>query len=316
MGSELAIKKLVSVVTPCFNEEGNVHDVYLEVKKVFDKFPKLNYEHIFIDNDSSDKTVEILKDIAAKDKNVKIIVNARNFGHIRSPYYGILQAKGAAVVLLFSDLQDPPSLIEDFIKKWEEGNKVVIGIKNKSEESRFMFLMRRIFYYLIDKFSETGHIKNFDGFGLYDRQFIDSLKKFEDPYPYFRGLVSEVGFHPCKVEYVQAERKKGKTKNNFYSLYDMALLGFVNHSKILLRMAVFFGLVLAFISIVLGCVYLVYKILYWDRFEAGLAPLIISLFFFSSIQLIFIGILGEYIGAIYTQTKRRPLVVEKERINF
>lgn len=316
MTPESTVKKIVSVVTPCFNEEGNVLNVYLEVKKVFDKFPKLHYEHLFIDNDSGDKTVEILKKIATKDKNVKIIVNARNFGHIRSPHYAILQTSGDAVVLLFADLQDPPALIEDFIKKWEEGNKVVIGIKNKSEESSMMFFLRRMFYYLIDKFSETGQIKNFDGFGLYDRQFVDSLRKFDDPYPYFRGLVSEIGFHPHKINYIQAKRKKGKTKNNFYSLYDMALLGFVNHSKILLRMAVFLGLIFALISIMVGCIYLLYKILFWDRFEAGLAPLIIGLFFFSSVQLIFIGILGEYIGAIYVQTKKRPLVVEKERINF
>lgn len=313
---EIENKKLISIVTPCYNEEENIYDVYSAIKNVFIKLPNYNYEHIFIDNSSTDGTVSNLKEIANADKNVKIIVNTRNFGHIRSPHHAILQAKGDAVSLVFADLQEPPELIAEFIKKWEEGNEVVIGIKNKSKESKWMFLVRKLYYVLIEKFSETEHIRNFDGFGLYGKNFIKALKKCEDPYPYFRGLVSEIGFDRAEINYVQAKRKKGKTKNNFYTLYDMAMLGFVNHSKIPLRMASFIGFGMSVISFVVGIIYLIYKLLFWDRFDAGLAPIIIGIFFLSSVQLFFIGIVGEYIGAIYTQTRKRPLVFEKERINF
>lgn len=308
--------KLISVVTPCFNEEQNVAEAYRQVKAIFDNLPNYRYEHIFIDNSSTDQTVPILKEIAGQDKNLKIIVNARNFGHIRSPQHGLLCARGEAVILIFSDLQDPPAVIKDFIKKWEEGNKVVIGIKNKSREGKLMFLVRKIYYNLIKKFAEIEHIKNFDGFGLYDRVFIDALKKFDDPYPYFRGMISEIGFSRAEVEYVQAARQKGKTKNNFYTLYDLAMLGFVNHSKVPLRLASFIGFGLSLASLLVGLVYFVYKLLFWNRFEAGLAPLVIGIFFLGSVQLFFIGILGEYTGAIYTQVKHHPLVIEKERINF
>lgn len=309
-------KKLISIVTPCYNEELNVEELYRQVKAVFAELPQYDYEHIFIDNASKDNTVGILRKLAAVDKNVKIIVNIRNFGHIRSPYYALQQANGQAIILLVADLQDPPSLIKDFLQKWEEGSSIVIGVKNKSEENPLMFAVRKFYYYLIKKFSDIEHIKNFTGFGLYDRKFIDVLRTISDPYPYFRGLVAELGFNRVEIPYVQPVRKKGKTSNNFYSLYDLAMLGFVNHSKIPLRLASFIGFGMSVLSFIVGVVYLVYKLLFWDRFQAGLAPVTIGIFLFSSIQLFFIGVVGEYIGAIYTQTRGRPLVVEKERVNF
>lgn len=308
--------KLISVVTPCFNEEENVEEVYRQVKEVFAGLPGYRYEHIFIDNASKDKTVAILKEIAKKDKNLKIIVNAKNFGHIRSPYHAYLQAQGDAIVILVSDLQDPPSMIRDFVRKWEEGYKIVIGIKKKSRENPFMFMVRSFYYNLIDRIAETEHIKNFIGFGLYDKSFVDVLRKLDEPYPYFRGLVAELGQERYEIEYEQAERKKGRTNNNFYTLYDMAMLGFVNHSKVPLRLASFTGFICAFLSLLVAIGYLVYKLIYWSEFQLGIAPLVVGFFFFMSVQLFFIGMVGEYIGGIYTQVKKRPLVIEKERVNF
>lgn len=308
--------KLISIVTPCYNEEENVEILYKEIKRNFDKLPQYDYEHIFIDNHSQDKTVDILKRIAAQDKRVKIIVNARNFGHIRSPYHGLLQANGDCVILIVADLQDPPELIPEFLNKWEEGYKIVTAVKKKSRENPFMFLLRKIYYNILAKFSEGEQIKNFTGFGLYDKSFIEIIRKIDDPYPYFRGLISEIGFQTTSVEYIQPKRLHGKTKNNFYTLYDMGMLGFVNHSKLPLRLASFIGFSVAILSLCVAIVYFIYKLIYWDDFNVGTAPLVIGLFFFSSIQLFFIGIIGEYIGAIHTQVRKRPLVIERERINF
>jgi len=308
--------KHISVVTPCYNEEENVAEIYAQVKNIFDALGRYSYEHIFIDNASKDETVAILKEIAGKDKNVKIIVNARNFGHIRSPYHAIFQAKGDAVICISSDLQDPPLIIKDFLKKWEEDYKIVVGVKSKSEENPVMFGIRKLYYSLIERYADTEQIKNFTGFGLYDRSFIDILRKIDEPYPYFRGLITEMGFERSEIEYVQPKRKKGKTKNNFYTLYDMAMLGFVNHSKVPLRMATFIGFSVAIFSLIIALAYLVYKLIFWQHFQLGMAPMVIGIFFFAAVQLFFIGIIGEYIGAIYTQVKNRPLVVEKERINF
>jgi len=308
--------KLISIVTPCFNEEANVEILYNEVKRQFENLPQYKYEHIFIDNDSKDRTQEILRKIASEDKNVKIILNARNFGHIRSPFYGMRQAYGDAVILMVADLQDPPTLIPSLLEKWEDGYKIVTAVKNKSKENPIMFLLRKIYYNLLAKFSETEQVKNFTGFGLYDKSFIDVIRTIEDPYPYFRGLIAEIGFDRTEITYVQPKRLHGKTKNNFYTLYDIGMLGFVNHSKLLLRLSIFIGFFVAVLSLIVALIYFVYKLIYWDTFSAGTAPLVIGLFFFSSIQLIFIGIIGEYIGAIHTQVKKRPLVIEKERINF
>ena len=309
-------RKKITVVSACLNEQENIESVQRQIKNVFYELPQYDYEHIFIDNASTDDTVKILKNIAKEDSRVKIIVNTRNFGHIRSPFYAILQARGDAVVTFVSDLQDPPALIKDFIKKWEEGYKIVIGVKNKSDENALMFFIRKLYYNLIKKFAEVEQIKNFNGFGLYDQRFIEELRKLDDPYPYFRGLISEIGFPRYEIEYKQTKRKSGRSKNNFYTLYDMAMLGFVSHSKLPLRLASFIGFGASIISFFLGLAYLIYKLLFWYSFELGLAPLIIGLFFFASIQLFFIGVIGEYIGAIYTQVRKHPLVIERERINF
>jgi len=308
--------KKISVVMNCYNEEANVMRAYQEVKNVFNTLPEYAYEHIFVDNASTDKTVQILKSIASKDKNLKIIVNTRNFGHIRSPHYGLLQATGDAVIAIVSDLQEPPQLIIDFIKKWEEGCKIVLGVKPKSQENFLMFIIRKIFYKLMNILSEEKQIENFTGFGLYDRSIIEILKDIKDPYPYFRGLVAEISSDIATVEYVQAKRTGGITKNNLYTLFDSAMLGIVNNSKIPLRLAVFLGAVFSLVCFLIGMAYLIYKLFFWESFQLGMAPLIVGVFFFFSVQLIFTGILGEYIGAIYTQVRNRPLVIEKERVNF
>ncbi|MBP1763530.1 MAG: dolichol monophosphate mannose synthase [Firmicutes bacterium] len=308
--------KLISIVTACYNEEENVEELYNQVKQVFAVLPGYTYEHIFIDNSSQDKTVSILKDLARKDKNVKIIVNTRNFGHIRSPYHGLLQAQGEAVISLVADLQDPPAMIANFLEKWEEGYKVVMGVKSQSKESTAMFAIRKAYYNFIGKVSEIKLVKNYTGFGLYDKRVIELLCEIDDPYPYFRGLIADLGFESCKIEYVQPVRKRGITKNNFYTLYDMAMLGITNHSKVPLRMAAMLGFFMSGISLLVAVGYLIAKLMFWDQFVLGTAPIIIGLFFFSSVQLFFIGIIGEYIGSIHTQVQKRPLVIEKERINF
>lgn len=308
--------KLISIVTPCFNEEDNVETVYQEVKKVFDGLKDYSYEHIFIDNASNDETVPILREIAKDDKNVKIILNTRNFGTIRSPQHGLLQGSGDAVILFVADMQDPPYMIQEFIKKWEGGYKVVLGVKTQSLESPLMFAVRKMYYNFIIRLSEIELTKNNTGFGLYDKRVIEVLREIDDPYPFFRGLISELGFESAKIEYTQPARKRGITKNNFYTLYDIAMLSITNHSKIPLRLATMLGFATSALSLLVAIVYLVAKVLFWNSFSLGIAPLVIGLFFFSSVQLFFIGIVGEYIGSIYTQVRKRPLVIEKERINF
>ena len=310
------MKKLISIVTPCYNEELNIEILIYTVRDVMKNLYNYDYEHVFIDNCSKDNTLNILKKNAQIDKKIKIIVNAKNYGHIRSPYYALLQVQGDIIISLVSDLQDPPDLIIQFIKKWEEGYKVVVGTKSKSEENKIMFFIRKLFYNLIKKMSEVTQIKNFTGFGLYDKSFIEILKKLDEPYPYFRGLVSELGFDIAEVVYTQPNRFKGKTKNNFYTLYDMAMLGFVSYSKIPLRLASFIGFFVSFLSFIIAIVYFFYKLLNWSAFQLGLAPLVIGIFFLGGIQLFFLGVIGEYISAIFTQVKKRPLVIERERINF
>jgi glycosyltransferase involved in cell wall biosynthesis len=308
--------KTISIVTPCYNEEGNVKEVYAQVKAVIEQLGNYTYEHIFIDNASKDNTLQLLKELASADPNVKIIANSRNFGHIRSPYHALLQASGDAVILLVADLQDPPNMIKDFVRKWEEGFKVVLGVKTESEESFLMFSVRKMYYNFINRVSEIELTKNNTGFGLYDKQIIQILRDIDDPYPYFRGLISDIGFPSYKIEYLQPQRKRGITKNNFYTLYDIAMLGITNHSKIPLRLAAMLGFAMSALSFMVAILYLLAKLIFWNYFTVGLAPLVIGLFFFSSVQLFFIGIIGEYIGSIHTQVLKRPLVVEKERINF
>jgi glycosyltransferase involved in cell wall biosynthesis len=309
-------RKHISIVTPCYNEEDNVREIYERIKKVFSDLRDYTYEHIFIDNASHDKTVEILKDIAQEDNHVKVIVNTRNFGHIRSGYYALLQSSGDAVIGLASDLQDPPELITEFIKKWEDGYKIVIGVKGKSEESPIFFAIRKLYYNIIGKLSEVNLVKNFTGFGLYDKKVIEILRQIDDPYPYFRGLICDIGYERAEIPYVQPVRKRGFTKNNFYTLYDIGMLGITNHSKVPLRLAAMTGFVVAFLSLTVAFGYFLYKLIFWDSFSLGIAPLVIGMFFFGSVQLFFIGIIGEYIGSIHTQVLKRPLVIEKTRINF
>jgi polyisoprenyl-phosphate glycosyltransferase len=309
-------KKLISIMVPTYNEEENVAPLYKAVKEITGKISRYDFEFVFIDNASTDKTVAILKELAQKDKNLKVIVNVKNFGHIRSPYYGLLNTNGDATIYLVCDFQDPLEMIPKFIEGWENGHDIVIGIKDKSKENPLMFMVRKLFYYISGKISETEYIKNFTGFGLYDKRFIDVLRSLDEPYPYFRGLVAMFGSNILRIPYVQPRRKAGKTKNNFYTLYDIAMLGFVNHSKIPIRLASFIGFAVAFLSFCAGVGYFVYKVLHWNTFEAGIAPLVIGFFFFTSIQLFFIGIIGEYISSIYTKVQNHPLVVEKERINF
>ena len=308
--------KKISIVTPCYNEEDNVYNLHTTVKNIFKSFPQYEYEHIFIDNASVDNTVSILKDLSAQDPNVKIIVNSRNFGHIRSPYYGLLQATGDAVISMAADFQEPPALIPQFIKKWEEGFKVVVGIKIKSNENKLLFLIRKMYYSLIRKISDVQLIDNFTGFGLYDKKIIEVLAGLNENYPYFRGLISEIGFERATVEFVQPRRERGITKNNFYTLYDMAMLGITSFSKVPLRLATMTGFTIAGLSLLVALIYFIMKLVLWQTFSLGLAPIVIGLFFFSSVQLIFIGIIGEYLGTIYTKVTNRPLVIEKERINF
>ncbi|KFO68531.1 dolichol monophosphate mannose synthase [Smithella sp. SCADC] len=313
MPSEL---KRISVVTGCFNEEENVKELYEQVKAVFQDLPQYEYEHIFIDNASKDETVAILREIANHDHRVKIIVNTRNFGHIRSPHHALMQAKGNAVISIVADLQDPPIMIKEFIRKWEEGYKIVIGVKTQSEESPIFYAIRKGYYNLVARLSEVELIKNFTGFGLYDQKVIETLRSIEDPYPYFRGLICDIGFERAVIEYKQPSRKRGFTKNNFYVLYDIAMLGITNHSKVPLRLATMTGFTVALFSLLVALGYFIYKLIFWNSFSVGIAPLVIGLFFFSSVQLFFIGIIGEYIGSIHTQVLKRPLVIEKERINF
>ncbi|MGC1183364.1 glycosyltransferase family 2 protein [Legionella sp.] len=308
--------KLVSIVTPCFNEEENVEELYQQIKAIFQQLPHYRYEHIFIDNASSDKTVSILRSIAEKDKNVKIIVNSRNFGHIRSPYYGLLQAQGDAVILVVADLQDPPELIHTFIQKWEDGFKIVIGIKPQSEESRWISSIRRLGYYWIGRIADIKLIKNFTGFGLYDKEIIKTLRTYDDPYPYFRGMIADVGFDIAQISYNQPKRKHGFSKNNFYTLYDIGILGITSYSKIPMRLAAMGGFFLSAISLFISITFFILKLIFWSTFNAGMAPVLIGLFFFSSVQLFFIGLLGEYIASINTRVMKRPLIIEKERINF
>lgn len=308
-------KKLISIITPCFNEEENISELHERISAVMDVLD-YDYEHILIDNASSDKTVAIIREFAEKDKRIKAIVNSRNFGHIRSPYYGLLQGSGAAVIILASDLQDPPELIPEFIHKWEQGYKVVIGVKTRSEEFGLFYFFRSLYYRVLRSLSDVRLIDNYTGFGLYDQRVIEILRTIDDPYPYFRGLIADIGFEMAEIAFTQPRRKRGITKNNFYTLYDMAMLGVTNYTKIPLRLATMFGFFSALISFLIGLAYLIYKLIFWYQFSLGSAPLVIGLFFLGSVQLMFLGIVGEYIGAIYTQVMHRPLVIEKERINF
>jgi len=309
------MRKLISIVTPCYNEEGNIDELCQRISAVMDTLP-YDYEHICIDNCSTDSTVLKIKEKAVEDERIKLIVNTRNFGHIRSSYYGMLQSQGAACVLIAADLQDPPEIIAEFIKKWEQGFKTVLAVKPESEESALMFRARKAYYQFLQKISEVPLVNNATGAGLFDREVIGILRDIQDPYPYFRGLVCEIGFPIATVPFKQPRRKRGVTKYNFYSLYDIAMLGITNHSKVPLRLMTMGGFVLALLSLFTACFYLAAKLFFWDEFQLGTAPILIAIFLFGAMQAFFIGFLGEYIGSIHTQVRNMPLVIERERINF
>ncbi|HUK78460.1 MAG TPA: glycosyltransferase family 2 protein [Thermoleophilia bacterium] len=306
----------ISIVTGCYNEEDNVRELYERVRAVVDSLPGYTYEHLFIDNASTDGTVATLRALAAADERVRVIVNTRNFGHLRSPHHAMLQARGEAVIYIVADLQDPPELIADFLAKWEEGYKVVVGVRSASAERAPMRWVRDTYYAVIERLSEVPLVRNFTGFGLYDREVIDKVREIDDPYPYFRGMICDLGYERAEISYFQPARKHGLTKNNRYTLYDLAMLGITNHSKVPLRLATMAGFLLATLAMGISVVYLAMKLIFWNTFDFGLAPVLIGIYFFGAVQLLFIGIVGEYIGAIHTQVYHRPLVVEKERINF
>jgi glycosyltransferase involved in cell wall biosynthesis len=310
------MKKTISIVSGTFNEEENVRHLYEGVKAVMESLPDFDYEHLIIDNASTDRTMAILREIAQSDRRVKVILNTRNFGGIRSGYHVFLQARGDIVIPVVADLQDPPELIPKLIEKWREGYKVVIAVKTRSRENPIMFRLRKLYYRTLAALSDVDLIKDFSGFGLYDQEVLEILRRMNDPYPYVRGLIADIGFPAARVEYTQQARKRGRSKSNFMTLYDNAMLGVTSYSKLPLRLAAFVGFVSGGISLLVGLFYLVYKLLYWQNFSVGLAPVVVGLFFVGSVQMIFLGILGEYIGAIYTQVLKRPLVIEKERINF
>ena len=309
--------KKISIAGGCYNEAENIPELYERCKAVLAEFPEYEYEFVIADNLSTDGTREVLRRIAAADPNFKVILNANNFGHIRSPYNALINTSGDAVVMMCTDLQEPPEVIREFIRKWQEGYQVVVGVRSGTKAGFLMECLRKAYYRLL-QYASGGQqiISDFTGFGLYERCFIDAMKRYKEPYPYFRGLVSEIGFKRTEVAFVQDRRKHGRTKNNWFTLYDMAMTGFVNHTKLPLRLAAMAGFVTSLISFITAAVYFTLKLCFWDTFQLGLAPLVIGMFFLSGIQLAFIGVLGEYLGAVWTQVKERPLVIEEERLNF
>ncbi len=309
-------KTLLSVISPCYNEEGNVDELYARVTKVLEQFPQYDFEYIFIDNASTDRTVARLRAIAEKDARVKVIINTRNFGHIRSPYWGIVQTKGAATIYLASDLQDPPELIPQFIEEWEKGYKLVLATKPVSQSNPLMHFLRKTYYRALNAISDVKLVADTTGFGLYDQIVLDRIREINDPYPYLRGLFCELGYEIKTVPFNQPRRLRGISKNNFYTLYDIAMLGVVSHSLVPIRIASFMGIALGMMSMLTAFIFLLLKFVFWNSFPLGVAPIVIGMFLMFGVLLLFIGILGEYIGAIHTYVQRRPIVVEKERVNF
>ncbi len=310
-------KKLITILTPCYNEELNVREAHRRLLAMAAGFPEYRFEHLFIDNASKDGTVAVLRAMAAEDASIKVIVNARNVGADRSGMHAFLQAQGDAVGSMAADMQDPPELFAEMIREWEKGFPIVAGIKNSSDESGLMYGIRTAYYRLVARLANVEVLEHFTGFGLYDRSVVEQIRaNFRDPYPYFRGMIAELGLPIARIFYNQKRRERGISGNNFYSLYDLAMLGITNLSKVPLRMVIFCGFLSALVSFVLGVFYLVYKLVFWNSFSVGSAPMVLGLFFLGSVQLIALGIIGEYVGSIHTFVLNRPLVTEKERINF
>lgn len=308
--------KKISILIPCYNESLNIRKMYSAVKKVMETLPQYDYEQLYIDNASKDNTWEIIKELAVKDKHVKGIENETNFGPGRSASYGMYQTDGDASICLACDFQDPPELIPKFIEKWEEGYKVVWGKKTGSKENKIMYAVRGIYYKLIKAFSKVQQYEQVTGFGLYDKEVVERMKNSGEPSPIFRNLIADYGYRIGFVEYFQPKREKGKSSYNFFSYFDTALQSLINTSRLPLKLATFCGIIVSGISFVVAIIYLVMKLIYWNRFIAGTAPIVIGIFFLGGVQLLFLGIIGEYVGEILTRVTNRPLVVEHERINF
>ena len=309
-------RKLITVLTPCYNEEENVELLGQAIQKVFAGLPNYDYRHLFVDNHSQDKTQEILRKMAAKDSRIQLIFNARNFGHIRSPAHALFQAEGEAVVAMAADFQDPPEMIPQFLEQWEKGSLLVLGQKAESEESFLFFAVRKAYYSFLTSISDVKLLQNTTGFGLYDRRVIELLRRVDDPYPYVRGLVTEIGMDPTLIPYKQPLRKRGFTKNNFYTLYDIAMLGLTTHSRVVIRMAALGGFMLSLLCLLAAFAYLVLKLSFWYQYPAGTIPVLIALFLMGSVQLFFIGLIGEYVASMMTLIRKWPMVVEAERYNL
>ncbi|MDR2022713.1 MAG: glycosyltransferase family 2 protein [Hungatella sp.] len=309
--------KTISIVIPCYNEEENVNAMYQAIDNIFKTdLPDYTYELIFIDNDSKDRTREIIRDLCSQEKRVKGIFNAKNFGQFNSPYYAMLQTGGDCTILMAADFQDPVEMVPKYVKEWEKGYKIVIGIKKSSKENKIMYWLRSCYYKTIKRLSDVEQIEHFTGFGLYDQRFIKVLRELDDPTPFLRGIVAELGFQRKEIPYEQPKRRAGKTSNNFYRLYDAAMLSVTSYTKVGLRLATIFGSICSFASMMVALIYLVMKLVYWDRFPAGMAPLLIGMCFLGSVQIFFIGLVGEYVLSINARVMKRPLVIEEERINF
>ena len=308
--------KKISILIPCYNEEENVNQISEAIINQIEELKVYDYELIFIDNCSTDNTQNLITDLCSKNNKIKAIFNCKNFGQFNSPYYGLQQTTGDCTILICADFQDPVSLIPKFIEEWENGYKIVIGIKNKSKENKLMYFLRSCYYKIIKRLSATEQIEHFTGFGLYDKDFIEVLKKLDDPTPFLRGIVAELGFKRKDIPYEQQRRKAGKTHNNIYTLFDAAMLSFTSYTKAGLRLATLAGTVIGCISFVIGLIYLILKLMYWDRFAAGTIPILIGICFLGSIQLFFIGLVGEYVLSINSRIMKRPVVIEEKRINF
>lgn len=308
--------KTLTIVSACFNEAGIIQDFYNSVKENVSKIDAIDIEILIIDNASTDGTQSILEKLASKDKKLKLIFNKRNFGHIRSPYWAIMQTNSDAVLYLASDMQDPPELIPELVNNWLKGNEIVLGVKTHSKTNFLLHKIRGLYYSFLKKITEHDVIHHSTGFGIYSKSFIDIIRDVKDPYPYLRGMITELGFKPKLIEFTQNKREKGITKNNFYTLYDIGMLGIISNSIVPLRIISFFGFTISLISIAIGTFYFFKKLIFWSDFSAGIAPLIIITSFLFGALFLVIGFIGEYLAHILRYINNRPIIIEERRINF